>query len=195
MSKPRVVIVSGPSGAGKTTIVKRLLECCPVPLRLSVSATTRPIRAGERDGVDYHFLTNEEFARRKARGEFLECFEVFGRGFWYGTLREEVESSLARKEWALLEIDVNGMQQIVREFPDAITFFVRPSSLEELERRLRLRGTDSQETIKRRLRFAMQEWQQKDLYTHDVVNDQLDEAVKLICDYLQLEYQKTLAGG
>jgi guanylate kinase len=87
------------------------------------------------------------------------------------------------------------MQQIVREFPDAITFFVRPSSLEELERRLRLRGTDSQETIKRRLRFAMQEWQQKDLYTHDVVNDQLDEAVKLICDYLQLEYQKTLAGG
>ena len=85
-----MVIISGPSGAGKTTIVKRLLETCPLPLILSVSATTRAPRPGEQDGIDYWFLTDDDFQRRRQQGEFLECFEVFGRGHWYGTLRETV---------------------------------------------------------------------------------------------------------
>ena len=86
----KLIVVSGPSGSGKTTVLARLLANPPVPLRMSVSATTRPPRAGERDGVNYHFLSQAEFDRRRQAGEFLECFEVFGRGHWYGTLREEV---------------------------------------------------------------------------------------------------------
>src|SRR5436309_16121102 len=101
----RVVVISGPSGAGKTTLLKRLYERQPrlVP---SVSATTRPARRGEQDGVDYHFLTLEQFNQRRERGEFLEVCEVYGRGYWYGTLLAEVTTSLAAGKWVVLEIDV-----------------------------------------------------------------------------------------
>ena len=96
VSKPgQIVVISGPSGAGKTTLLRRLSECCLQPFEHSVSATTRPPRPGEIDGVDYHFLSHEEFAQRRAAGEFLECCEVFGRGDWYGTLRKEVAPRLA----------------------------------------------------------------------------------------------------
>ena len=91
MNQGRVVIISGPSGAGKTSVVKGLLEESNLPLRLSVSATTRPARPGEVDGVDYQFMSNDEFQRRREAGDFLECFEVFGRGYWYGTLKSTVE--------------------------------------------------------------------------------------------------------
>jgi guanylate kinase len=180
-----MVIISGPSGAGKTTIVKRLLESCPLPLTLSVSATTRPPRPGERQGVDYWFLTADDFEQRRQQGEFLECFEVFDRGHWYGTLRETVATSLQQGKWVVLEIDVQGMQAIVSQFPDALSFFVRPASLEELERRLRGRGTESEATIRRRLDVARREWQFKDQYRYDLVNDRIDDTVaeisRLIC--------------
>ena len=104
----KLVILSGPSGAGKSTVVRELLATCPLPLELSVSATTRLPRAGERDGVDYHFLSREEFALRRERGEFLECKEVFGRGDWYGTLAAPVTAGLRAGKWVLLEIDVEG---------------------------------------------------------------------------------------
>ena len=144
-------MVSGPSGAGKTSVMRRVYGTCNVPLVRSVSATTRPPRNGEIDGVDYHFVTNDEFQLRRKRGEFIECFEVFGQAYWYGTLRSEVASGLNAGKWVVLEIDVQGAAAVLRQFVDAITIFVRPSSREELERRLRGRGTESDQALRRRL--------------------------------------------
>jgi guanylate kinase len=173
----KLFVVSGPSGSGKTTLLARLLTNPPGPVVSAVSATTRPPRPGERHGVDYYFLTQEEFDRRRQAGEFLECFEVFGRGHWYGTLRSEVAPSLATGKWVILEIDVNGMLAVVREYPYAVTIFVRPSSLEELERRLVERGTESPAAIERRLAESRREMSFADRYRHQVVNDDLQHAV------------------
>lgn len=181
----RIVILSGPSGAGKSTVVRRLLAECPLPLILSVSATTRAPRPGERHGEDYYFLTRDEFARRKAAGEFLECKEVFGRGDWYGTLRSVVATGLTEGKWVILEIDVEGARSILAEFPEAVTIFLDPGSAEELERRLRGRGTDSEEAVQRRLEVAQREFSSIAIYRHRVVNDQPENAVRTICDILQ----------
>ncbi len=186
-SAGKVVIVSGPSGAGKTTVVKRLMTDCSLPLVLSVSATTRPPRPGERDGIDYWFLDQEEFQRRREAGDFLECFEVYGRGYWYGTLAETVASSLKQGKWVVLEIDVQGMGSVIRRFPHAISIFVRPASLAELEQRLRGRGTESEETIQRRLEVARHEWQFRDRYRYDVVNHSIEDTVATLCDLLKSE--------
>jgi len=180
----KVVIVSGPSGAGKTTVMKRVFQRCTPPLVPSVSATTRPPRPGERDGVDYHFLSNEEFTARVARGEFLEHCQVFGRGYWYGTLLAEVASGLSAGKWVVLEIDVQGALAVLQHFPDAVTIFLRPTSLEELERRLRCRGTETEEAIRRRLAQARHELEMAGHYRFNVVNDDIDRAVDEICRVL-----------
>ena len=181
----QLLIFSGPSGAGKTTVLQRVLQQAPAPLVMSVSATTRPPRPGETDGVDYHFLSDEAFRRKRQAGEFLECFEVFGRGYWYGTLRSTVSASLQAGQWVVLEIDVQGMQKVVEQFPQAITFFVRPESLEVLERRLRQRGTENEETIQRRLEVARHEWQFANQYTYEIINHSIDRAVDEICEKLK----------
>lgn len=180
----RLIIVSGPSGAGKTTVLKRVFERCPVPLVASVSATTRAPRPGEMDGVDYHFLSAEEFQARRARGEFLECFEVYGGGKWYGTLRSEVAPRLEAGQWVVLEIDVDGTLAVLKEYPDAVTIFVAPRSPEELERRLRLRATESEEALQRRLQVARREMTYAERYKHRVVNEDVDQAVEEICAIL-----------
>jgi guanylate kinase len=177
VSPGKLIVVSGPSGSGKTTLLARLLTNPPGPVIHAVSATTRPPRPGERHGVDYYFLTQEEFDRRKAVGEFLECFEVFGRGHWYGTLRSEVAPSLAAGKWVILEIDVNGMMAVVREYPQAVTIFVRPGSLEDLQRRLTERGTETPAAIERRLAESRREMSFADRYQYQVVNDDLEHAV------------------
>ncbi len=182
--KPYVVVFSGPSGVGKTTVVRRVMNECPLPLTLSTSATTRRPRAGEVDGVDYHFLTKEDFLRRREAGDFLESFEVFGRGHWYGTLRDEVATSLAAGKWVVLEIDVNGALQVIEQYPDAITVFVSPDSLAELERRLRGRATETEERIQRRLETARNELQFKVRYRHVVVNDDVERAAIEIIEIL-----------
>lgn len=181
----RLLIFSGPSGAGKTTVLRNLFEKSRRPLVLSVSATTRPPRPGERDGVDYHFLSDQEFQAKRENGDFLECFEVFGRGYWYGTLRESVTTSLNAGQWVVLEIDVQGCAKIVEQFPNAVTFFVRPESLEVLEQRLRDRGTENEETIHRRLEVARQEWPFAKQYTHEIINHSVDQAVDAICYELE----------
>jgi guanylate kinase len=180
----RLVIISGPAGAGKSTIVRRLLHECRAPLRLSVSATTRPRRPQEADGIDYHFLSPEEFASRRAAGEFLECKEVFGRGDWYGTLKSEVASGFATGNWVVLEIDVDGAASVLEAHPEAVTIFLHTGSLDELERRLRGRGTETEAAIQRRLEVARHELARKDMYRHEVVNHTLDQAVKDICQIL-----------
>jgi guanylate kinase len=171
------VVLSGPSGSGKTTIVDRLLERSPVKLVKSVSATTRPPRKTEVDGRNYYFLTENEFARRRQRGDFLECAEVHGTGNWYGTLKSEVERARRLGGWALLEIDVQGAQQIMLKHPRALTIFLRTSSEEEYEKRLRGRGTDAEEVIQRRLANARNELKYAPEYRYEVVNDDLDQAV------------------
>ena len=160
--------------------MKGLLDDSDLPLRLSVSATTRPARPGEIDGVDYQFMPQEEFQRRRDAGDFLDCFEVFGRGYWYGTLKSAVDAILLNGENVLLEIDVNGMQQVIEVYPDAITLFVRTPTLAELERRLRARRTENDDTIRARLKVAEQEWQFKDHYQHDIVNDDLNATIQHI---------------
>ena len=152
----KLIVISGPSGAGKTTLLRKLFEQCP-ELLVSVSATTRAPRPGERDGEDYFFLSPEEFARRRAGGDFLECFEVFGHGHWYGTLLSEVAPSLAAGKSIVLEIDVQGAMAVLERYPEAITIFVHPGSIEELERRLRGRGTETEDAIQGRLEVARRE--------------------------------------
>ncbi len=183
-ARARLVVVSGPSGAGKTTVLRRLLECAPVPLVASVSATTRPPRPGEQDGVDYHFLSPREFERRRRAGEFLECFEVFGKGHWYGTPASEVLPRLEAGQWVVLEIDVKGARAVTEQFADAITIFISPGSPEELERRLRGRATESEHALRRRLHQARRELAAAGRYQHVIVNDDIDRAVEQICAIL-----------
>lgn len=181
---PQIVILSGPSGVGKTTIVKRLLADCELPLKLSISATTRPPRPGETHGEDYFFLDQEEFDVRRDLGEFLECREVFGRGYWYGTLKSEVETSLANGNWVLLEIDVEGAMAVFEKRPDAITILICPESVEQLGERLRKRGTETEEVINKRLARAEHELSFKPKYRESVVNKTLDQTVEDICEIL-----------
>ena len=175
----KLVVISGPSGVGKTTLLRRLLAALPrlVP---SVSATTRPPRAGERDGVDYHFLSTEEFERRRDAGEFLEFCRVYGRQHWYGTLVEEVAPRLAAGRWVVLEIDVEGTLNILERYPEAITIFVEPSHPDQLLHRLQGRGTESPEAMARRLEVARRELLEAHRYRHRVVNDDVDTALEAI---------------
>lgn len=183
----RLVIVSGPSGAGKTTVLREVFRRRPVPLVASVSATTRPPRPGETNDVDYHFLSQDEFDLLRERGDFIECFEVFGRGHWYGTLRDEVTTGLQAGNWVVLEIDVQGALSVMQRHSDAVSIFVRPGSIEELERRLRGRDTETEEAIRRRLAQARHELALADRYRYQVVNDDLDRAVQEICNILTQE--------
>lgn len=180
----QLVILSGPSGAGKSTVLKEVLERMGNRLDLSVSATTRLPRPDEVDGRDYHFLSREEFSKRQEANDFLECMEVYGRGHWYGTLLEEVRSGLATGKWIVLEIDVAGARQALQYYPNALTIFIRPASVAELERRLRGRGTEQEEAIRRRLEVARRELQQSHLYNFQVINETVPQAVDEVCDIL-----------
>jgi len=179
-----VVVLSGPSGSGKSTIVNRVLEESPVKLLKAVSATTRPARPGEVDGEDYYFLAPEEFETKRAAGEFLECAEVFGAGHWYGTLSSELNRAQQNGAWAFLEIDVEGALAIMEQFPETISIFLKTPSVLVYEQRLRNRGTESEETIHRRLETARKEIQFADRYKYQVVNDELDRAVQEISQIL-----------
>src|SRR3954469_6892977 len=180
-----LIVLSGPSGVGKSTVLRSLVARFPDRLRLSISATTRSPRPGETDGVDYYFLTPEEFARRRQAGDFLESCEVFGRGHWYGTLLSEVRPSRSDPKWVILDIDVDGAEKVRGQFPDVPTIFLRPSSEAELERRLRARGTESEEAIARRLDVARRELARAHQYKYQVVNDTVDRAVREIGEILK----------
>jgi guanylate kinase len=186
----RVLVISGPSGSGKTTIVDRLMKISPVKLRKSVSATTRPRRAGENQGEHYHFLSMEDFRERMRREEFLETAEVFGSGHLYGTLKSELDAAARENAWAFLEIDVEGALRVMEEYPDAVTIFIRASSEGEYERRLRGRGTETEDVIQKRLATARRELSLADRYQYQVTNDDLERAVQEIVSILHSEEGK-----
>jgi len=181
----KLVIISGPSGAGKSTVVRELIQKARLPLRLSVSATTRTPRPGEVDGREYYFLTKEEFDRRRQNNEFLECKEVFGRGHWYGTLRTPVMSGIEEGNWVILEIDVQGALHVFENNPDAVSIFVHPGSMIELERRLRNRQTEDEAAITRRLEVARDELAYRHRYKYEVVNHTVDSTVEMIQQLLE----------
>ena len=183
----RIVVLSGPSGSGKTTLVRELVTRAEVTLVKSVSATTRPPRPTEIHGDDYWFLTDAEFREKLANGEFLEHAEVFSSGYLYGTLRSELDRAWQQNAWAFLEIDVQGALKVMQQYPNAVTIFLKTPSPAEFERRLRARGTESEDVIQRRLATAERELQLADRYKYVVVNDQLETAVSEICVILKAE--------
>ncbi|MEM1042447.1 MAG: guanylate kinase [Bacteroidota bacterium] len=173
----KIIVLTAPSGSGKTTIARALLAAEP-GLRFSVSATTRPPRGQEQDGVEYFFLSDEAFRSRIADGAFLEYEEVYG-GSFYGTLRQELERVAVDSRAALLDIDVKGALNVKRLYGDrALTLFIAPPSLAALAERLRARGTDADAAIATRLARAELEMGYAPEFDHTVVNDDLDTAVE-----------------
>jgi guanylate kinase len=172
-SEPLVLIVSGPSGSGKSTLVEKILEL-PGTM-LSVSSTTRHPRKTEALGKWYNFVTEAEFQQMVARGEFLEYAQVFGKN-WYGTPRKSVDEALAQGKDLVLEIDVQGALQVKQKLPGAVAIFILPPSRQELEHRIRARGQDSEDEIRRRLERARQEMLNYSSYDFAVINDDLDRA-------------------
>lgn len=166
-------VLSAPSGAGKTTLVRRLLEEFP-DFGYSISCTTRAPRAGEEDGRDYHFLTEEEFCRTRDAGGFAEWAEVHGN--FYGTPLAPLRDILDKGRDVLLDVDVQGAAQLRLSLPNACLVFILPPSLEELERRLRTRGTDAEDVIKKRLANARGEIAEGRWFDHVLVNDDLERA-------------------
>jgi guanylate kinase len=171
----RLFVIAGPSGVGKGTLIARVLKDMP-ELVVATSATTRSMRATERDGVEYHFLTDEEFDRRVGEGEFLEHVTYVGNR--YGTLRSEVERRLADGQSVVLEIEVVGAREIKRQMPEAVTVFVAPPNMEELERRLAGRDTDPPEVIRNRLAIARDELAERPTFDHVIVNHDADTAAR-----------------
>lgn len=179
----KVIIFSAPSGSGKTTIVRELLARYP-QLEFSISATSRAPRGAERNGVDYYFLTQEEFARAVAEERFVEWEEVY-KGTCYGTLRSEVERIWQKGHVIVFDVDVLGGINLKRIFgQDACSVFIMPPSVEELRRRLEGRGTDSPEAIDRRVAKAEFELTKAPEFDHTVINDRLDDAVEETCAIL-----------
>ncbi len=174
MARGPLIILSGPSGSGKSTVIGRLLATSGLPLRLSVSATTRAPRPGERDGVHYWFWTRERFEAERDAGGFLEWAEVHGQ--FYGTLRSEVDPYRDQGVGVLLDIDTQGADLVRRQYPDAVAVFLRTATLAVLEERLRRRGTEAEEAVRRRLANAERELARSGDYPYQIVNDDVDAA-------------------
>jgi len=172
-NKGQIFILSAPSGAGKTTLCRELRKHFP-DLLYSISHTTRKPRVGEREGVSYFFISKEKFEEKIARGKWAEWAEVYGN--YYGTSARFIREAVDAGKDILLDIDVQGTLQILKKFPDSITIFILPPSLDVLRKRLELRGTDSREAIAARLLAAREEMRKKDIYRYQIVNDKLPEA-------------------
>jgi guanylate kinase len=177
-SHGHLFIISAPSGAGKTTIAKAVLQKFK-DMCYSISYTTRKPRAEERDGVDYHFVSKQDFKNGIKKARWAEWAEVYGN--YYGTSAEFIEKKLSSGCDILLDIDVQGTLQILKHHPDSVTIFILPPSINVLRKRLEMRGSDSQAVIEKRLINAKKEMVQKKMYRHIIVNDELSVAIDEIC--------------
>jgi len=190
-AKGKLFIISAPSGAGKTTLCARLLECCP-DIFYSISYTTRRPRPGETDGKDYHFITREAFLEKQAHDYWAEWARVHDH--YYGTSAEFLSDSMAQGQDVLMDIDVQGAMQIKDRFPEAITIFIMPPSMDVLKQRLAGRGTDSRAIIEKRLQNAVKEMAQKGFYRHVIVNDELEkvanELIEIVNRYREGDLEK-----
>ena len=191
MRKGLLVVVSGPSGAGKGTICQALLE--RTPLAYSVSATTRKPRAGEVDGVNYHFLSVEAFEEMIEKDGLLEWAKVYDN--YYGTPLKKVEEKLAAGEDILLEIDTQGAMKVREKFPEGVYIFILPPSLAELERRIRGRDTETEDVLQKRLAAAIDEIEAGKCYKYVVTNDEVDSAVDSVCAILAAERRLVTRNG
>ena len=183
-----LIILSGPSGSGKSTLLGRLLAETDLPLHVSVSATTRTPRGGEVDGQHYYFWTRPRFEEAQRAGAFLEWAEV--HGCLYGTLKSEVDGYRAKGIGVILDIDVQGAAQIRRLYPDSVSIFLRTSSLQTYEARLRQRGTEKEEAIQRRLVAASRELAHAGTYDYQVVNDDLAKAVAEVERVVRRQFER-----
>jgi len=177
----RLFIISAPSGAGKTTLCRAILKKFP-DLRYSISHTTRPPRNTETPGVDYFFITPDEFKTKIRENAWAEWAEVYGH--YYGTSAGFIDRHLSQGHDILLDIDVNGARQILSRYPESVTIFIMPPTLDVLRQRLIQRGTDSEAAVARRLENAITEMAGKDMYQHIVVNDALPQAIQSLCDII-----------
>jgi guanylate kinase len=185
--KGKLVVISGPSGAGKSTICRQLLK--RMDAALSVSATTRERSSQETDGVDYRFITRDDFLARVKRNEFLEYAEVFGN--LYGTPRDTVERMLDAGKTVILEIDVQGGRQVRQNYPEVVLIFIMPPNLDELVKRLSGRARDTAEAAKKRLEAAQREIAEaKEFYEYTVVNDDLEKAINEVINIIENEGMK-----
>jgi guanylate kinase len=175
--KPLLVVLSAPSGGGKTTVCKKLATENP-EYRISISATTRPPRSTEKDGVDYHFLSEKDFFKKVEEGQFLEFEEVHGN--YYGTLKKNVQNLLDAGFTVLFDMDVYGAMSIKKHYPESILIFIRPPSMEELQRRLKNRKTDDESEIERRLKRLPVEYSKAEYFDYDIINHHLHETVDKI---------------
>jgi len=180
----RLFVVTAPSGAGKTTLVNAVLAEDP-RLKLSISYTTRPPRPGETNGREYHFVDEAAFLTMRARGEFLESAEVHGNR--YGTSKRVITEALARGEDLVLEIDWQGARQMHKLYPDSVSIFILPPSIEELERRLRARGQDSDAVIRRRLANAREELTHSGEFKYAIINNDFDKARRELVQIIRAE--------
>jgi len=179
-----MIIFSAPSGAGKTTIVKEVIKIFP-QLEFSVSACSRPKRENERDGLDYHFLTEKEFKNKIDNNEFVEWEEVYP-GNYYGTLKSELKKIWNKNKHVIFDVDVIGGLNIKKKYPEnALAIFIKPPDLATLERRLKKRGTDNKDSIKKRLEKAAFELSFEPRFDAIIVNDYIDKAVKEVYMLIQ----------
>lgn len=178
----RLFIISAPSGAGKTTLVQAVLKRF-ADMLYSVSYTTRAPRDGEKDGADYYFIAKEDFDKGIENRKWAEWAKV--HDCYYGTSADYLDNNLAAGRHILLDVDIQGMRQLVARYPDSVTIFIMPPSLDTLRKRLELRGTDSRAVIEKRLVNAEKEMAQKDLYDYIVINDRLPDAVQELMSIIE----------
>jgi guanylate kinase len=186
--KGTLFVITAPSGAGKTSLIEAVMRDDP-SLKISISYTTRAPRKGEKDGIDYHFVDEKTFRSMEERGEFLESAEVHGNH--YGTGKQMILDAVKRGDDLILEIDWQGAQQVRQLYPGCIGIFILPPSVEELERRMRTRGQDSDAVIRRRLDNAREELEHKDEFKYRIINKDFETARRELAKIIQTERAKT----